>query len=132
MATQRQVEDDHGMLLSEVAKQYESIFASKDQGMYLYLDDENRACNATFASWLGYKNPAEWAKVAGDFTAAFVDAESVERLVAAYRAAMKGGVGAQVLVTWKRKDGKTLRTHAILVPVDHEGHRFAMHYVTKV
>ena len=111
-------------------KQFEALFNSSKQGMYLYLDDEHCGCNAALAKMTGYKSADEWAKVGrGDFMK-YVDPKSQKLLVDTYQKAMKEGVGAQIPVTWVRKDGKTAASSTILVPYPFEGHRFALHFIS--
>lgn len=107
----------------------QTLFNESGQAMYLYLDDHNKACNGRFAKLLGYSSPETWAAVHTSFPQAFVAPESQESLVDTYQAAINDGVAARIPVTWKRKDGKTVDTNVILVPIDVEGHRVALHFI---
>lgn len=106
-----------------------TLFNESSQSMYLYLDDHSKACNGRFAQLLGYGTPEAWAAVHTSFPQAFVAPASQERLVDAYQAAVNNGTAGKVPVTWKRKDGKTVDTNVILVPIDVEGQRFALHFI---
>lgn len=122
----------HEELLAGATARFQDLFASSEQAMYLYLDDQHRSCNHRFAEWLGYRTVAEWGAVPGPFPMAFVHPLSHSLLIDTFRAALATGVASQIPVTWKRKDGRPLKTNVILVPIDHEGHRFALHFISKV
>lgn len=123
----------HGEWLRGFFEEQKAIFDSSDQAMYAYLDDDCRSCNAKFASLLGYSSAEEWAKVdvKGAFPAVFVDPSSQSTLVGAYQDAMSKGKGSTIKVTWKKKDGGTVATTTILVPVAYQGHTFALHFVSE-
>jgi hypothetical protein len=106
-----------------------ALFQESGQSMYLYLDDRNKACNGRFAKLLGYPTPEAWAAVQTSFPQAFVAPASQENLVDTYQAAINNGTAGSIPVTWKRKDGKTVDTNVILVPIDVQGQRFALHFI---
>ena len=126
----RHDQDGHTAGLRALAADLQGMADESPQAMYIFLDDRNKWCNQRFASLLGYASPQEWAKVADSFTSAFVDPKSQATIVSTYQDAMEQGVGAQVPVTWRRKDGKTVKTRVILVPLEREGHRMALHFIT--
>lgn len=119
----------HAKVIDRVSAQYKDLFESTPQSMYIFVDDHNRVCNENFARLLGYPNAAAWAAVQESFTQAFVDPASQGTLVNAYQAAVQEGVGVRIAVTWRRKDGSKVATQVILVPVDIDGHRVAVHYI---
>ena len=106
-----------------------ALFNESSQSMYLYMDDHHKACNGRFAKLLGYASPEAWAAVQTSFPQAFVAPASQESLVDTYQAAINNGTAGKVPVTWKRKDGKTVTTNVILVPIDVEGQRIALHFI---
>lgn len=108
------------------------LYAQSSQGMYCYLDDHNKSCNAEFAKLLGYATPEAWAAIHTSFPQAFVAPDSQETLIDTYQEALHSGTAATIPVTWLRKDGKTVDTDVILVPLDIEGSRVALHFVTPV
>jgi len=124
--------EHHGELVMGFLAEQKHIFDSSNQGMYVYLDDDCRACNNNFASLLGYASPDEWFKVDvhGAFPDAFVDHNSQMTLVTAYQDAMEKKVGSTIKVTWKKKSGETIDTTVIIVPVSYQGHMFALHFVS--
>lgn len=117
--------------LRKATQQFSRLFDESDQAMYLFLDDHNKSCNALFAQWLGYTTPEAWAAVQTSFPTAFVAPASQQLLIETYQEAVNKGVGASIPVAWKRKDGKTVATQVILVPVDVDGERLALHFINK-
>ncbi len=109
----------------------QEIFDASEQGIYIYLDDTNKACNSKFASMLGYKSPQEWAKVQENFPAAFVAEKSHQTLIGTFRKAMDKGTGASINVQWKKKSGGTVNTNVLLVPIAYDNHRMALHFVSE-
>lgn len=121
---------DHGTLMQNVAAEYADIFENSDQGIYVFLDDENKVCNKKFATMLGYESPEAWAKVEESFPMAFVATESHKTLIGAYQDAMDKVEGSVNSITWKKKDGSTMNSNVILVPIVYENHLLALHFVT--
>lgn len=123
-------EKHHQALILGLAEQFKPILEGSEQPVYVYLDESNKVCNKKFASLLGYKSPKEWASVQDSFTDAFVVPASQETLVSAYQTAMEKMAGSCVDVSWKKKDGKTVKTKVILVPLVFENHLFALHFIS--
>lgn len=122
---------DHAEVLDGVATQWEGIFETSQQALYLYLDDTHKVCNEAFTSLLGYDSPEEWAAVEENFPTAFVAENSRDTLVDAYQAAMRDAVASSIEVEWQKRDGGTVPTDVILVPVEYEGHRMALHFISE-
>ena len=121
-----------GAALRSFEAENAALYEGSADAVYVYLDDQNKSCNARFAKLLGYGSPAEWAAVDAPFADAFVEPASRPVLVGAYHAAIQHGVGATIRVGWKRKDGAVVPTDVILVPVEHRGERMALHFVRGV
>jgi PAS domain S-box-containing protein len=117
-------------VLTKATQQLRTLYEESGQAMYVYLDDHNKSCNKRFAQLLGYATPEAWAAVHTSFPTAFVAPASQELLVDTYQAAVNDGVASSVPITWKRKDGKTVETEVILVPIDVDGTRLALHFIT--
>jgi PAS domain S-box-containing protein len=117
-------------ILRKATEQLRNLFEESGQPIYLYLDDHNKACNENFAQLLGYASPEAWAAVQTSFPQAFVAPSSQQELVGAFQSAMEGGIAANVPVTWKRKDGKSVTSDVILVPFEVDGARMALHFIT--
>lgn len=123
--------DHHEDLIESLTNEYQALLNNSKQGIYIYLDDTSKICNKLFATLLGYSSAKEWASVTTSFPEAFVDDSSQNTLVSAYQDAMEHGIGSANEITWRKKDGKTVRSNVILVPIVYDGHLFALHFVTK-
>ena len=102
---------------------------SSQQAIYIYLDDIHKICNEKFSSLMGYGSPEEWAKVEDSFET-FVDRDSQETLVKAYRQAMEEFIPSNIKVTWKKKSGGTIATVVVMIPIAFDGHIFALHFIS--
>ena len=120
----------HDDLMQSIAKEYQDILANSEQGMYIYLDDLHKVCNKRFATLLGYQSEDEWAKIGESFPQVFVDGGSQKTLVSSFQNAMEKSVASTNTIVWKKKDGSTISTTVVLVPISHEGHLFALHFVS--
>lgn len=122
--------DHHDHLIQSITQEYRNILENSKQGVYIYLDDTHKVCNTKFSSFLGYESADEWAKITTAFPEAFVADESQKTLVSAFQDAMEHMVGSTNSIVWKKKDGTTVNTEVILVPIVHGNHFFALHFVT--
>lgn len=116
--------------MQSVANEYEEVLANSEQGVYIYLDDTNKVCNKKFATLLGYASAEEWSDITTSFPDAFVAEKSQEALISAYQDAMENKVGSTNTIVWKKKDGSTVSTDVLLVPLVYEGHLLALHFVS--
>ncbi len=123
--------EHHEELMQDVAEQLKNIFDTSEQAIYIYLDDFHKVCNKKFTDLLGYDSPAAWAAVTESFPETFVAPESQTTLIDAFGAAMQQKVGSTISVTWKKKDGDTIVTSVILVPMSFQNHLVAVHFVSK-
>lgn len=121
----------HEDLIQSVAEEYADILRNSEQGVYIFLDDSSKVCNAKFATLLGYDSPEEWAKVDESFPDAFVDESSQDVLVSAFQDAMEKGVGSTNEIMWKKKDESTVKSTVILAPIAYEGHLLALHFISE-
>jgi PAS domain-containing protein len=122
---------DHNDMMAALVSQYAHIFDNSTQGVYIYLNDELKACNKKFAALLGYGSPEEWAKNHEPFLDAFVAESSQETLATAFGEAMEANTGSTNTILWKKQNGETVKTTVILVPIMYEGHIFALHFVSE-
>lgn len=120
----------HVDLIQSVAKEYQDILENSQQGIYIYLDDLHKVCNKKFATLLGYESEDEWAKVEKSFPDAFVADQSQHALISSYQNAMEEMVSSTNEIVWKKKDGSIINTTVVLVPISHDGHLFALHFVS--
>ncbi len=126
LATQ---EEHHEDLVKGFSDQVKQIMESSTQPVFIYLDDNHKACNGRFATLLGYDSPQEWAEKQG-FLDPFVTGKSQETLSTAYWNGMKKLAASTIQLTLKKKDGGTVESTMILVPMPYEGHIFTIHFVT--
>ena len=124
-------EEHHEELVKGLYDQMKSILDKSEQPMFIYLDDNHKACNEKFSIMLGFKSPEEWAQKQG-FLDVYVTEESRETLSTAYWKAMEKKIASTIPITWMKKDGAALESTMILVPVFFEGHMFSVHFVTSV
>jgi PAS domain S-box-containing protein len=122
----------HDELIHSVAKEYQDILENSEQGIYIFLDDVHKVCNKKFSTLLGYTSPEAWAKIDTSFPMTFVADNSQEILVSAFQDAMENMTASTNTITWKKKDGSTVTTEVTLVPIAHEGHLFALHFVSNI
>ena len=122
-------EEHHEELVKGLYDQMKPILEESEQPIFIYLDDNHKACNQKFADMLGFKSPQEWAQKMG-FLDVFVTEKSRETLANAYWNAMQKKVAATIPMTWMKKDGAVLESTMVLVPMFFEGHMFSVHFVT--
>lgn len=120
----------HDELMQSVAKEYQDILENSQQGVYIYMDDTHKVCNEKFAALLGYASSDEWAKVEEPFPVVFVAPASQETLISSFQDAMEKSIASENTIVWRKKDGSTVDSSVILVPVSHNGHLFALHFVS--
>jgi hypothetical protein len=122
-------EEHHEELVKGLYEQMKPILDKSEQPIFIYLDDNHKACNNKFASMLSFKSPDEWAQKQG-FLEVYVTEKSRETLSTAYWNAMQKMVASTTPMTWMKKDGAALDSMMILVPMFFEGHMFSVHFVT--
>ena len=118
-------------LVDNLREVFKEIFENSEQGVYIYINDLDKLCNKNFAELLGYESVSEWENVEENFPTVFLHNDSRQALVSVYQKAMEKHVGSSIDITWRRKDGGSVRTNVILVPFPFEGHLLALHYVSK-
>ena len=124
-------EAHHEEVVKGLYDQMKPVFDSSEQPIFLYLDDNHKACNSKFAKMLGFKSPKEWAEIQGVLEV-YVAEKSRETLMTAYWDAMKKKTASTTQITWMKKGGGTFDSTVILVPMFFDGHLFAVHFVTQV
>ena len=129
MSKMQTAEEHHEELVKGLYDQMKPIMEGSEQPIFIYLDDNHKACNNKFASMLGFKSPQEWAEKQG-FLEVYVNEKSRETLSSAYWQAMEKKVASTIPMTWMKKDGATMDSTLILVPMFFKGHMFSVHFVT--
>ncbi len=122
-------EAHHEELVNGLYEQMKPILEKSEQPIFIYLDDNHKACNQKFASMLGFNSPKEWAEKQG-FLDVYVTEKSRETLSTAYWNAMQKMVASTISMTWMKKDGVSIDSTMILVPMFFGGHMFSVHFVT--
>jgi hypothetical protein len=124
-------EAHHEELVKGLYEQMKPILDASEQPIFIYLDDNHKACNQKFALMLGFKSPQEWAEKQG-FLEVYVTEKSRETLSTAYWNAMQKMVASTIPMTWMKKDGIAIDSTMILVPMFFQGHMFSVHFVTTI
>jgi hypothetical protein len=106
------------------------IFDESKQAIYLYLDDNHKVCNKSFASLLGYGSPDEWAKIENPLEEN-VDKNSQDAVVSAYYDATDNMLASQIDVKLKTTSGDVFDAIVIVVPVVYQNHMFALYFISK-
>jgi hypothetical protein len=122
-------EEHHEELVKGLYDQMKPILDKSEQPMFIYLDDNHKACNNKFATLLGFKSKEDWAQIMG-FLEPHVAEKSRETLMTAYWEAMNKMNASIIQLTLTKKGGGTVETTMILVPMFFQGHMFSVHFVT--
>ena len=120
----------HEHLIEEITEEYAHILENPNQGIYIYLDDTHKLCNAALAKMLGYNSPSDWAAVVDDPIGSMVAKGSQKALIDAFYNAREKATGSVVNVVWNKKTGGEVATEVILVPIMFQEHFFVLHFVT--
>lgn len=124
-------EAHHEELVKGLCEQMKTVLDVSEQPIFIYLDDNHKACNNKFSSLLGFKSPQEWAAVEG-FLEPYVAEKSRDTLMNAYWNAMKKMVASTSQITFVKKGGGEVNSTVVLVPLPFQGHLFAVHFLTNV
>ena len=124
-------EEHHEQVVKGLYEQMKPVFDSSEQPIFLYLDDNHKACNSKFAKMLGFKSRQEWAETPSVLGVSVAE-KSRETVTTAYWDAMKKKIASAIQVTWMKKSGGTFDSTVVLVPMFFDGHLFSVHFVTNV
>jgi hypothetical protein len=124
-------EEHHEELVKGLYEQMKTVLEGSEQPIFIYLDDNHKACNSKFAALLGFKSPEAWASIEG-FLEPYVAEKSRDTLMKAYWDAMKKMVASTSQITFVKKGGGTVNSTVVLVPMPFQGHLFSVHFVTNV
>ena len=124
-------EAHHEELVKGLYEQMKTVLDASEQPIFIYLDDNHKACNNKFSSLLGFQSPQEWAAVEG-FLEPYVAEKSRDTLMIAYWDAMKKMVASTSQITFVKKGGGEVNSTVVLVPMPFQGHHFAVHFLTNV
>lgn len=119
----------HKDIIAQVTEQFSDIYDGSRQGMYIFLDDHHYSLNDRLLKMLGYSSTQEVMAGRQSFLEKMIKPENQDTIVRAYRQAMEHMVGSQLSLDWVKKDGTTLRTTVIIVPISFDHHLLALHFV---
>ena len=132
MSKKMQTQDaHHEELVKGLYEQMKTVLEGSEQPIFIYLDDNHKACNDKFAALLGFKSPQEWAAVEG-FLEPYVAEKSRDTLMNAYWDAMKKMIASTNQIIFIKKGGEPVNSTVVLVPMPFQGHLFSVHFVTNV
>ena len=97
-------EAHHEELVKGLYDQMKTVLEGSEQPIFIYLDDNHKACNNKFAALLDFKSPQEWAALEG-FLEPYVEEKSRDTLMNAYWDAMKKMVASTSQITFIKKGG---------------------------
>lgn len=118
----------HEHLMKEMEQMFAPLFKKSPQAIYLYLDDEHKICNSTFAKMLGYKNTQDW--MDNPYPVDDVVKEDQSKAIKAYMTASEKLTATMLEGRWKTKKGKAFNTTVIMVPLVFQGETFVLHYIS--
>ena len=124
-------EEHHEELVKGLYDLIKPILDKSEQPIFIYLDDNHKACNNQLATMLGFKSPQECDSVPG-FLDAYVAEKSRETLSTAYWNSVNKMLASTIQLTWMKKTGEPIESNMILVPMFFGGHIFSIHYVTSI
>ncbi|NUT35192.1 MAG: PAS domain S-box protein [Hamadaea sp.] len=121
----------HTEAFAQVREHLRPVFENSPDGVYVWLDDDNKTCNDHLAKMFGY-TVAEWEAV-DDFATAFIAESDRGVYVWNYQNRV---VDLQFPVTFRfralRKDGSDFAAETDMIPLTYGGHVFAYHFVRAV
>jgi len=127
-----EMEEHHVMVVDGVVAMMKPVLDKSEQPIFVYLDDNHKACNKKFAAMLGYGSPEEFSKVRENFVETFIAPESQEAVMRNYAETFSKKMSASVMQgTWNKKGGGTVKTTVIHVPVSYEGHLVALGFIVR-
>ena len=118
----------HEHLVKELMEQLEPLFSQSPQAIYLYLDDEHKACNKRFADMLGYASPKEWA--ANEYPVEDLLEEDREKGIRAFMDASEHLTASTIQGTWITKNGTQIQTEVTMIPLPYKNEVFVLHFIT--
>lgn len=97
------------------------------EGIFIYLDDEHKACSDRLADMFGY-TPLQWADLR-PFDRLFFE-KSKDDVIAGYYEKIIGEKAPMELnFTGVKKDGSTFDARLLMVPITYDGVLFALGFV---
>ncbi len=123
---------NHAAIVEELAEQYRTVLDASPDGVYLWLDDEHKVCNARLAKMFGYAYAAEWAATSS-FLETFVAPEDRDCYAWNYQnRVLAPAFPVTFRFRGRRKDGSTFSAETDMIPVAWKGHPVAYHFVRQI
>jgi len=129
--SRRRQDKEHEHVLSGILEQLAPVFFHSPDGVYLYLDDNHKVCNARMAEMFGV-TVDEWRRTP-NFLESFVAPEDRE-LVALNFQNHIAGLTRPVTFRFKgiRKNGDTFIAETEMIPISWNGYPIAYHFVREI
>lgn len=123
--------NEHEDVIRGLAEQFRPIMEQTPDGVYLWLDEAHKVCNARLAKLFGY-TVEEWSA-----TQPFLENFVAEEDRALYSWNYHNRVAALAFpVTFRfrglRKDGSSFSAETDMIPITYRGHAVAYHFVRQV
>ena len=120
-----------GQGINELAKQFGLVFENSPDGVYVWLDDDNKICNERLASMFGYPVD-EWSST-GPFLDSFVD-EEYQHIYGSNYHNHVASLASPVTFRFRarRKDGSTFSAETDMIPISWDGNAVAYHFVREI
>ena len=121
----------HQESIQELAHQFGPVLDNSPDGVYIWLDDDNKICNPRLASMFGY-TVSEWC-AAGSFLDSFVDEDDQHIYASNYQSCIAPlAFPATFRFRGRRKDGSTFSAETDMIPISWNGHAVAYHFVREL
>ncbi|MBI4298037.1 MAG: PAS domain S-box protein [Chloroflexi bacterium] len=121
----------HERAVRELERQYRMVLDRSADGVYIYLDDEHKACNDKLADLFGYSK-GEWEKLS-PFLDNFVAPESQEEVSDGYWRNIKTArIPRSGQFLFVRKDGSQFQAHVTEFPLSYKRRLFSIGFVHQV
>lgn len=125
------VKTTHMKAVRDLESQYRLVMEKSTDGVFIYLDDEHKACNEKLALLFGYSKE-EWEKLS-PFLENCVAPESQDLVADGYwRHIQKARIPRSLVFEGVRKDGSRFRAHLTEFPVSYKRRLFSIGFVHEV
>ncbi|MCL6472558.1 MAG: PAS domain-containing protein [Firmicutes bacterium] len=117
----------HRKAIGELVKQLIPVFENSTEGVFVYLDDDHKACNELLADMFGY-TPLQWEEFS-PFSHLFSKESRDDIMATYYEKIIAERAPAELPITGIRKDGSSFRARLLMVPISFNGVLFALGFV---
>ena len=125
------VEMIHEKAVKDLEFQYKIVMDKSVDGVFIYLDDEHKACNTKLADMFGYTK-AEW-EAKSPFLDNFIAEDDRQTVSDNYWKYIKGArTVSSAVIRGVRKDGKLFKAHITQFPLSYKRRLFTIGFVHKV